>query len=54
MEKANDFICVPNYPNTCPYDGARTDLIEQFIDHSVEKCLRCDETYRFWDEEPSE
>ena len=48
-----DLICVPDYPNTCPDDGARTELIQQLSGRCVEKCLQCGETYLFWDDETS-
>jgi hypothetical protein len=37
--------------NTCPEDGARTELVEQYLDHCLEKCLQCGELYRFWEDE---
>jgi hypothetical protein len=51
MRSGDDFICIADYPNTCPEDGARTELVEQYSDHSVEKCLKCGELYRFWEDE---
>ena len=51
MEHIENLICVPDYPNTFPYDGARTELIEQLKDRCVEKCLQCGEIYLFWEDE---
>jgi hypothetical protein len=51
MEKGKDFFCDQDNPTTCPYDGVRTELIEDLLDYCVEKCLQCGEVYRFWNEE---
>lgn len=51
MEKEKDFICDHDNPTTCPYDGARTELIEELADHCVERCLQCGEVYNFWNED---
>jgi RNase P subunit RPR2 len=48
MKKGKDFICDNDNPTNCPYDGARTELIEALADHCIEKCLQCGESYRFW------
>jgi hypothetical protein len=50
MEKAKDFLLDDDNPTTCPYDGARTDLIVVNDDHCVDKCLQCGEVFRFWNE----
>jgi RNase P subunit RPR2 len=48
MARAKDFFSDFELPNTCPYDGARTALIEQAMDYCVERCLHCGDIYRFW------
>jgi hypothetical protein len=48
MEKAKEFILDDDNPTTCPYDGARTDLIVVRRDYWIEKCLECGEVFRFW------
>ena len=51
METIVDLLVVPDFPNTCPDDGARTDLIEHRHEHTLEKCLYCGELFNFWDDE---
>ena len=37
MEKRKVFICDHDNPITFPYDGARTERIEELADHCVER-----------------
>lgn len=46
-----DMLVVPDYPNTCPFDGARTVQLEQRDGHTVEKCPQCSALLNFWDDD---
>jgi hypothetical protein len=35
-------------PNTCPFDGSRTESLEQREDYTVERCLHCNRLFNFW------
>jgi len=48
MERQKFFYCDADCANTCPYDGARTELIEQLEKSTLEECLHCGDTYQFW------
>lgn len=41
-------------PNSCPFDGARTDQLEQRENYTVEKCLHCGKLFNFWNDEDTE
>ena len=34
-------------PNTCPFDGARTEQLEQRDEYTIEKCLCCNKLFNF-------
>ena len=50
MKELRDFI-TGDQPNTCPYDGARTDMIEDRGDHTIDECLLCHRVFNFWHDE---
>lgn len=45
-----DLIVPEDHYNACPFDGARTDLLESRDDHSVESCTQCGKLFNFWNE----
>jgi hypothetical protein len=42
---------VEDYPNTCPIDGIYTDVVESYDGHTLERCLKCQTLFKFWDED---
>ena len=38
-------------PNTCPFDGVRTSLLEVRDDYTVEQCQCCNRVFNFWNDE---
>ena len=38
-------------PNTCPFDGARTELLETRDEFSIERCILCDRRFNFWSDD---
>jgi hypothetical protein len=50
MHETVDFIASDHaWPNTCPYDGARTDLVEAHQHHTKEQCPVCEQIFYFWE-----
>lgn len=43
-----DMLIVPDYPNECPFDGARTELLETRDEYLIEQCLHCKKLFNFW------
>lgn len=44
-----DMLVDPDFPNTCPFDGARTELLEVRDDYTVEECRHCKRWFNFWE-----
>jgi len=42
-----DFI-TNDQPNTCGYDGTRTEMLEDRGDHTIELCPLCNRQFNFW------
>ena len=38
-------------PNVCPFDGARTDLLQVEDGFTIEECLECQRIFNFWNPE---
>lgn len=43
-----DLFIVEDSANICPFDGIRTDELEDRGDYIVEKCLHCNRLFNFW------
>lgn len=45
-----DLLVDHDQPNSCPFDGARTDELEQGDGFTIEQCPNCQRIFNFWDE----
>lgn len=41
-------MLVNDQPNTCPFDGIRTELLESRDEYTIEKCPCCYKLFNFW------
>ena len=46
-----DLIVDEDQPNTCPFDGTRTDELQQDDDYTIEMCPECLTLFNFWNDE---
>lgn len=45
-----DLIVSEDHHNACPFDGARTDLLESRDEFTIECCPQCNKLFNFWNE----
>jgi len=45
-----DLLVIEDHYNACPFDGARTDLLETRDEYSVEACPECSALFNFWND----
>jgi hypothetical protein len=43
-----DLVIVEDFPNSCPFDGIRTEELESRDDYIIEKCPHCNKLFNFW------
>ena len=41
-------LVITEDPNSCPFDGLRTELLEIRDDYTVETCTHCNKLFNFW------